>query len=468
MSKQEHLLSDEQMSAYVRDGYVTVQADYPEAFHASNFQQIEAVLETEGNPKGNIMSRVPALQDIVDHPRVVGALTSILGPEYYLHSVGGHCHFNEPGNRSHERGQLHRDGFLFLQHRTRWMILMYYPQDVTADMGPTSIAPGVHYNNAAPDVDIEVPMCGPAGTVVIVHYDVWHRGMPNRSDKNRYMIKFHVARMEEPDSPDWNAEDGAWSGTDDSRDGMWSAMWRWHGGGNGAPRPTSAAGLDLDVLMMALRGRSEPQALHAAYELPLLGAEALGPLMATLREGARPLVEDIPRLAGVEGIFSASKNATYALSAMGAPAVSALVEAARDSDEAVREIAVEVLGEMGRQGRDAEPALVEALRDDSAPVRRKAADALGTVDDTPSAVPALIDGLGDTDLHVRGRSALALARRGPAAEEAVPALANALGDRRYVHEKAVQALRRVGTAPATDALLKFLVAAKWDSLTRKR
>ena len=265
MSNQEHLLNDEQMSAYVRDGYVTVQADYPAAFHASIFRQIKTVLETEGNPKGNIMSRVPALQDIVDHPHVVGALTSILGPDYYMESVGGHCHFNEPGNRSVERGRLHRDGFLFLQHRTRWMMLKYYPQDVTADMGPTAVVPGVHYNNVAPDVDIEVPMCGPAGTVILVHYDVWHRATPNRSDKNRYMLKFHVARMEEPDAPSWNTEGVTWPGTDDTRDSMWSAMWRWHGGGgNGSPRRTSAAGLDLN-------GRLQPE--NEAFELNTLDAQ---------------------------------------------------------------------------------------------------------------------------------------------------------------------------------------------------
>ena len=48
------------------------------------------------------------------------------------------------------------------------------------------------------------------------------------------------------------------------------------------------------------------------------------------------------------------------------------------------------------------------------------------------------------------------------AEEAVPALVNALRDpHKYVRGEAVQALRRIDPEEAGKALMKFLVAFRW-------
>ena len=50
----------------------------------------------------------------------------------------------------------------------------------------------------------EVPVVVEAGTVLMVHYDLWHRGMGNSTDKKRYMMKFMLARIEEPQAPSWD------------------------------------------------------------------------------------------------------------------------------------------------------------------------------------------------------------------------------------------------------------------------
>ena len=62
----------------------------------------------------------------------------------------------------------------------------------------------------------EHPLCGRAGTVTIVHYDLWHRAMPNASDRDRFMVKFLFTRMGEPQAPTWDHCDGTWQdeGTD--------------------------------------------------------------------------------------------------------------------------------------------------------------------------------------------------------------------------------------------------------------
>ena len=61
---------------------------------------------------------------------------------------------------------------------------------------------------------------------------------------------------------------------------------------------------------------------------------------------------------------------------------------------------------------------------------------------------------------------MALARIGPAAEAAVPALSKTLMDEdRYVRYFAAVALRRIGTAEANKALLDAMFTGRWCPIT---
>ena len=85
-----------------------------------------------------------------------------------------------------------------------WVLAFYYPQNTTSDMGPTGLLPGYQAYKTVSDPDPQkteekpLALCGPAGTVALVHFDAWHRATENTSNKNRYMLKFQVARMSEP------------------------------------------------------------------------------------------------------------------------------------------------------------------------------------------------------------------------------------------------------------------------------
>ncbi|MBV9812630.1 MAG: HEAT repeat domain-containing protein, partial [Acetobacteraceae bacterium] len=81
---------------------------------------------------------------------------------------------------------------------------------------------------------------------------------------------------------------------------------------------------------------------------------------------------------------------------------------------------------------------------------------------TPATVAALSNAIKDPDPQVRFSAALSLAQIGPAAELAVPALQDALGDdNRYVPGYAVEALERIATPDAMRALLPYLKSARW-------
>ena len=88
------LLSDLQMQTFLQEGYVAIRVDAGAIpLHQEVCERLDAVLEAEGNPTNNLVARVPAVQQVLDHPAVRGALTSllgegsVLGPHRYVHTT---------------------------------------------------------------------------------------------------------------------------------------------------------------------------------------------------------------------------------------------------------------------------------------------------------------------------------------------------------------------------------------------
>ena len=440
------LLDDRRMQSFIADGYTVVKTDLPADFHQSIYRQIETLLATEGNPGNNLLPRIPDLQQVFDQPQVAGALTSILGPGYYLHPHR-FCHFNKPGS---EGQKLHKDSWSRRHHRLRWAMAFYYPQDTPTERGPTGVVPGSHYHNRLDQKagEREIALAGEAGTVAIVHYDLWHRATPNSTEQARYMVKFLFVRLEEPDGPSWDATGAPWAGNGHAEAPIWHSMWEWYGG--------QSAGFAADtdewsVLLQALMGDSEAASQAAAYALGRAGEPAVGPLIDCLRQGPEPV----------------QRNAGYGLAAAGPASVEALAQACADDDPAVRLAAVDSLGDMGRAGAPAMSALQRSLGDASGEVRGHAAEALGAMGTLPPAVLEELAGvLGDGDEWVRRNAALGLARLGSAAAAVQPAVVAALDDpNRYVSAKAAKTLERIGTPEATEVLFDYLFAARWCPIT---
>lgn len=448
MADSKHLLTDEQMQHFIIKGYINIKTDLPADFHEAIFQQTEAVFEKEGNPGNNLIPRIPDIQEIFDHPAVDGALTGLVGTNYYTHPHR-HCHYNPPGSSGQ---RLHKDSWTRRRHPTRWVMAFYYPQDTPEERGPTGVLPQSQCYNTEPDNgQDELPLAGEAGSMSIVHYDLWHRAMPNRTDKNRYMMKFLFTRMEEPQQPSWNNEGAEWIPSNDGQRLMWQHLWAWHlGTGN---RIGASENGSIPELIDALRSESESACLNAAYTLGAVGESAAPALIEALHDESEMV----------------RRNASYALSVIGAPTVPALIEAANDPDEGVRVIAVDALGDMGSAAQEAIPTLIKGTKDKSAEVRKVAAEGLGIItQSSATAVPALAQGLTDADEWVRRNASLALARIGSKAEEALPALKIALKDEnRYVRANAAHTLHQIGTTEARDALMHFLMKSRWCASTTR-
>lgn len=480
-------LTDAQLRQFVSHGYVVLKTDFSADFHDSMSRRIQEVMKKEGNPGNNILPRVPEVQEVFKHPVIRGALGSVLGPDYVMHPHR-HCHFTEPGRKVQS---WHKDSYWghakMRNHHPWWAMIFYYDHAVDEPLGPSGLLAGTQYyheRNADPGEE-DVHLLGEAGTMALIHYDLWHRGNANVSERTRSMLKFQFVRMQRPTptpAAPWQPLNSG--GPPNTHETIWQHQWQWlHGGAPEKQNVSGALGALLDKLADAdrhvrlraadalgqmggaaadaipalaarLADEFEPVALNAAYALAAMGAPGVAALALHLQSDDKPT----------------SRNAAYGLSAAGALASAPLIGTLAHGTEHVRGHAAFALGEIGLAGSAHADAGVDALvalaGDASEWVRRTTAEALGIVDVQGNAherrVETLCRLLGDTDGQARFDSALALARIGPAAQEAVPALSGALHDEnRYVRANAVDALNRIGTPEAQRALIDHLLGARW-------
>src|SRR5579862_2675617 len=139
-----HLLDDDAMKRFITQGYLVVETDFPESFHQEVCRSIEGLLARRGNPGNEILEEVPALQEVYDHPTVRGALVSLLGLDVRM-SPHRHCHASPPGMRGQ---RWHQDDVNNRHHRIERVLAMYYPHDVSVEMGPTLLMPYTAFRNA--------------------------------------------------------------------------------------------------------------------------------------------------------------------------------------------------------------------------------------------------------------------------------------------------------------------------------
>lgn len=470
MVKSDFLLTDDDLQQFLVDGYMVLLPSLPNDFHGRIYDRLNTVIEGTGNPRNNILPEVPELQQVFGHPQVVGALTSILGKGYYL-NLHRHCHDRSPGS---EGQQLHQDSLYNSRfavdgnrrhHHTRWAMAFYYPQDTDETMGPTSVVPSSHYLNENKGNQIEKALTGKAGTVVIVHYDIWHRATEFLAgDRTRFMVKFLFTRMEDPVSPSWNHQSKIpeWrtkttmSETDfQTSKTIWDYQWNWHRGTtkNIAGRANNRR---LEQLAEKLSVEDESIAVAAAYELGTSGTVALPFLIDALKSNNERI----------------RRNAAYGFFPVGKDAVGPLTYLMEEDSAEVRARVMDVLGDLGPAARGATASFVRAMGDQSSVVRAHAVEAVGTVyasgGDVEQIAIKLADALSDENDIVRRNAALAIARIGDRAGDYIDRVADALAiglsdDTHYVRGYSVLGLRRLATNRAYQQLLSHLESSRWEA-----
>ena len=525
-------LTDEQMRHFIVNGFVSVKINLPLELHKAIYDKTHDIFaggdqmaeSHDINPLNNILPMVPELQTVLDAPEVAGALTSLLGNDYVLHAHR-HCHPNFP-TQPKDEGQgllmgIHKDGHSGgkrPRHRLpRWLILFYYPQNCPTEQGPTCVIPGNQYLRQFSAKPVEntqkiiptlredgtrglpdsfynqtlMPCSGELGTVWLLHFDLEHSVFFNFLDKARYGMKFVFMRTEEPTAPTWDNQTTDWQPpainyVPHDQEIVHTYVWNWLRGNadrfaNGrvnqpddlnrftaeltAAEPARRAkaanelGLRRDpaaipALAQALQDEYEPTRVNAVYALGAMGAPAIDALITEMDTGQEAFKK--------EPIIHISE-AAYALAAMGKPAVPALQALLTDERAHMRGAAIFGLGDMGPLATAAVPALLPLLAEEDVAMLRHVISALGMIKQPADLiVPALAKVLDESIPEIGHIAAQALTRIGPEANAAVPVLIKTLHSHgAYARAWSTEALTRIGTPDALRGLTRFIQAARW-------
>lgn len=334
-------------------------------------------------------------------------------------------------------------------------------------MGPTEIKPKTQYFGKKIENAEFIPLTCEAGSVILIHYDIEHRGGHNRSNQDRLMFKFQFNRLEEPLKPSWDCKDTNWDGKEAGPlMPICRSIWNWMTGNN--LQVVINDRVDIIEWIKKLN-KSEPEKYQAAFMLASLGKK-------------EKLIKSIQKV-----------HCAHALCICGESVVPKLIEILKnEKQEGIHYVVAFILSEIGVRAQKSLLALIESyqyviLKKDSYIYTRKPsklskkdlyikhiyiAEALGNLGREENIYSkeinsCLIDMLRNSqDDHVRFTAALALARLGPLAKESVPALVEALEDEnRYVVGNALLALERINTQESIQVLLKYLKCMRWDPKT---
>ena len=448
------LLSDIQMQQFLEDGYIIIRLDESDWFPKNIRGQMDDLLAEEPNPGNNLLPRIPELARVFENKAVAGALKSILGPDYQMEDHR-FPHVNKPRSKQQN---VHKDGALRGDHRTRKVFGFYYPQDTPESHGPTGVLPGSQYFNQFPNKIPILPLTADASVVIIAHYEIWHLATANCENRSRYMMKFQFTRMADPEEPTWDLKNREWA--TDRR--LLKSMWRWHLGGE-APEVTASTGvgLDRDGLLLELRDPSEATRNEAAYRLADLSNVKDKDLII------KALVDDL-----TGAVPEVAQSAVYGLAAIGVPAVDRLIPLL-GSENNVAGLVAHALSEMGTAAAGAESNLRKMLENDDPVIRRRVAEALGNCQggENNLTVRALTQLFNDPERRVQSAAAASVvqlaASLGPeVSSDLIGKLKAALfNENRYVRGLAARALERIGTPETLEIVLNWLHIFRWCPLT---
>ncbi|GLZ77638.1 hypothetical protein Afil01_24450 [Actinorhabdospora filicis] len=189
-----HLLTSAQMARFVAHGSHRMDAVVPAAMNERAISVFDAGVPhardgatvDEAYPPGSFV------RELLELPEIAGAVHSLVGPDPLIDHHAVHIRHARNG----EAQPLHADAIIDTREDAFDVQLMYYPQDVTLDMGGTLSVPGSHLRRINEtdtgryqNVRGQTRLVCPAGTVQFLHHGIWHGGRRNDSDITRYMFK---------------------------------------------------------------------------------------------------------------------------------------------------------------------------------------------------------------------------------------------------------------------------------------
>ncbi len=198
-------LTTQEVATFVARGFLEFRAAIPDELNAAAIDELERIQQTWGSPDrpfapnsgdsfADIYPEPSAIGAVLRHPSVLRVVDGLVGRDcVFDHDF---VHLRPPRDLSMQA--LHADAVI--DPNTAFDIqIFYFPHTVEPGAGGTGFVPGTHlrrvhetqvgrYRHLLGQRD----WSGPAGTIVVFHHGLWHRGMPNDSDERRLMYKIRL------------------------------------------------------------------------------------------------------------------------------------------------------------------------------------------------------------------------------------------------------------------------------------
>ena len=155
-----------------------------------------------GTPLPATYAQGSAVERLLALPLVQGAIRSLVGPDpvfdhHFLHVTFPPAYY-EAGGGEHVSQHTHQDSTIDPSEGFDLQI-MYYPHQVTREMGGTRFVPGTHLRRVSEvalgryqNIAGQQHMVCEAGTLLFLHNGLWHGGGVNHSERTRTMFKIRM------------------------------------------------------------------------------------------------------------------------------------------------------------------------------------------------------------------------------------------------------------------------------------
>jgi|GEM_PF-1855715 hypothetical protein len=196
--------------------------------------------------KGMSTFECESVGDLLYHPRIVALVSFLLGtPDI---AISPFRFWNHLATGPGDGGGWHVDDTWMANRPLTEILCMYYPQDVTEDMGPTMLLPGSHRRLYTPSQTSKLgwirgqqKLTVKAGTLAMTYASILHAKAAHFSDTPRSMIKYGY-EVSNPKYGYYLTQEAynnfrrtdlgrsltKYAEVKDKRDAVWSSYWDYH------------------------------------------------------------------------------------------------------------------------------------------------------------------------------------------------------------------------------------------------
>lgn len=200
------LLDTASMARFVARGFLSFPALVPDDINEQFVREVSSRGVPEvaaGTPTDRAYDPSSAVGRMMALPEVQGIVRSLVGPgslvdHHFVHMTLGGPDLHALGLPRAPAQHWHQDSTID-PRLTFDVQLMWFPHDVTPDMGGTRFLPGSHLRVVSEaavgryqNIVGQKQFSGPAGSLLALHMGIWHGAGANRSDRTRHMFKVRL------------------------------------------------------------------------------------------------------------------------------------------------------------------------------------------------------------------------------------------------------------------------------------